>query len=821
MGFFIVCKNNPLLLHTMKNLSFILSILLLHLSFLGLSQKKEKYTISGEVRDSITGETIVGAVVKITELQSGATTNVYGFYSITLEKGDYTLVSSFIGYNEFVQKISLNKNTVVNIQLTEKGYGETLVINADRKRNTESTDMGRIEIPIDQIKKLPVVFGEVDILKTIALLPGVQSAGEGNTGFYVRGGGIDQNLILLDNTTVYNASHLFGFFSVFNADAVKNLEIYKGGVPSSYGGRLSSVLDVSLRDGNYKTFHGSGGIGSIASRFTVEGPIKKDTASFIISGRRTYIDVLAKPLIDRNPNIKGTGYFFYDLNAKFNYKIGSKDWISVSAYLGRDVFSFNNESAGFSTKIPWGNTTSTLRWNHIFTPKLFFNSMLTFTDYTFTFEGGASDFVFGLKSGIRDYGWKSQWSYFPTPNQKIKWGWDYTYHVFTPNNSYASSGDTDFNLDNTSRLNSHEAAVYIQDEWDVNEFLKLNIGLRESYFLHVGSFDRYYYPNGKGGGAVPQITHYGNGEKVADYFGFEPRISARWLFPDASSIKAGYMRNFQYIHLNSFSPTSLPTDIWLPSTDRHQPQRSNQYSIGYFRNFDQDKWETSVELYYKDMFNISEYKEGADPSQTFMDNMDNLLWFGKGWSYGAEFFVKKATGKVNGWIGYTWAKTMRQFSEINNGNAFPSRWDRRHDLSFVCNYALNKRMDIGFVFVYATGNAITLPISRYFYEGRVIDIYGDRNSFRMAPYHRADISLNVVSKKTIKREEAAKLSKTPPKRLFRSSWNFSIYNLYNRMNPYFIYFATSGDANAGTFQVQAKQVSLFPILPSITWNFEF
>ena len=783
---------------------------------------QEKYTISGEIRESRTGETLIGAVVFLAGTPYGATTNNFGYYSITAPAGEYQLKVSFVGFQEIVRSLQLNKNEVINFNLEEYNSRD-LVIQADRNRNTESTDMGRIELPIDQIKKLPVVFGEVDILKTIALLPGVQSAGEGNTGFYVRGGGIDQNLILLDNATVYNASHLFGFFSVFNADAVKNIELFKGGVPSGYGGRLSSVLDISLRDGNYKEFHGTGGVGTIASRFTAEGPIKKDTSSFIISGRRTYIDFLLKPLINSRPNIQGTGYYFYDLNAKFNYKLGSKDWISLSAYLGRDVFSFNSAKAGFSTKIPWGNATSTLRWNHVFSPKLFMNTLFYFTDYSFSFEGGQEEFTFGLKSGIRDYGSKIQFSYFPNPNHKVKWGVDYTYHIFTPNNTYASSGDTQFNLNNSSRLNSHESAAYIQDEWDINEKLKVNIGLRQSYFLHTGSFTRYVYPETTGliGAGSPETITYGNGEKVADYWGFEPRLSGRYLIKEGASIKAGYNRNFQYIHLNSFSPTSLPTDVWLPSTDRLRPQFSDQYSIGYFRDFKENKWESSVELYYKDMFNVSEYQEGADPSQTVNDNIDNLLWFGKGWSYGAEFFLKRNTGNVTGWIGYTWAKTMRQFDEINEGRPFPSRWDRRHDFNFVMNYKINERADIGFVFVYATGNAITLPTSRYFYQGNVIDVYGDRNSFRMAPYHRADISLNLISKNSIERQEMARLNPQLKKRVFVSSWNFSIYNLYNRRNPYFIYFAAEGDFSQGSFQTKAYQVSLFPILPSVTWNFEF
>ncbi len=805
----------------MKFLTHFLFIALLNVLSL-CSWAQEKFSISGEVRESRTGETMIGAVVFLAGTPYGATTNNFGYYSITAPKGQYTLKVSFVGFQDIVQSIDLNKNMVIPFNL-EEYKSRDLVIQADRNRNTESTDMGRIELPVDQIKKLPVVFGEVDILKTIALLPGVQSAGEGNTGFYVRGGGIDQNLILLDNATVYNASHLFGFFSVFNADAVKNIELFKGGVPSGYGGRLSSVLDISLRDGNYKEFHGTGGVGTIASRFTAEGPIKKDTSSFIISGRRTYIDFLLKPLINSRPNIQGTGYYFYDLNAKFNYKLGPKDWISLSAYLGRDVFSFNSVKAGFSTKIPWGNATSTFRWNHVFNPKLFMNTMFYFTDYSFSFEGGQEEFTFGLKSGIRDYGSKIQFSYFPNPNHKIKWGVDYTYHIFTPNNTYASSGDTQFNLNNSSRLNSHESAVYFQDEWDINEKIKVNLGLRQSYFLHTGSFTRYIYPPSTGllGAGSPQTIQYGNGEKVSDYWGIEPRISGRYLIKEGSSIKAGYNRNFQYVHLNSFSPTSLPTDVWLPSTDRLRPQFSDQYSVGYFRDFKENKWESSVEVYYKDMFNVSEYQEGADPSQTVNDNIDNLLWFGKGWSYGAEFFLKRNTGDFTGWIGYTWAKTMRQFDEINDGRPFPSRWDRRHDFNFVMNYKINERADIGFVFVYATGNAITLPLSRYFYQGNVIDVYGDRNSFRMAPYHRADISLNLISKKSIERKEMAKLNPQLKKRVFVSSWNFSIYNLYNRRNPYFIYFAAEGDFSQGSFQTKAYQVSLFPILPSVTWNFEF
>ncbi|MEN9347510.1 MAG: TonB-dependent receptor [Flavobacteriales bacterium] len=805
-------------------------LLILVLSTLFLSTTglfaQNKYTISGEVKDASTGESLIGAIVSIKELGKGVGTNVYGFYSLTVPEGEYTVEYSFIGYTTQSSKIVLQKDITKNVDLAVQVINkEEIVIVGEKKSNTESTDIGKISLEVEQIKKLPVLFGEVDILKTISLLPGVQSAGEGNAGFYVRGGGIDQNLILLDNSTVYNASHLFGFFSVFNADAVKNLELTKGGVPAAYGGRLASVLDITLKEGNRKEYHGSGGVGTIASRFTVEGPIKKDTSSFIISGRRTYIDVLLKPFINPESNFSGSGYYFYDLNAKVNYRLSKKDQLFLSGYFGRDVFGFKSESAGFETKIPWGNTTATVRWNRIMNDKLFMNTIATFTDYQFQFQGKQEQFVFGLKSGIRDYGAKVQFDYYPNYLHRIKWGVDYTFHEFTPNNTYASSGEVEFDLGDQVTLYSHETAVYIQDEFDINEKLRINAGLRYSYFLHVGPFDRYIEntnTNTFGSPLPPTVVSYDRGEKVKNYGGLEPRLNVRYEVGKSSSIKAGFMRNYQYIHLTSLSPTSLPTDVWLPSTDVLRPQIGTQVSIGYFRNFDDDKWESSVEVYYKDMRNQSEYREGAQPEQTVNDNIDNLLVFGRGYSYGAEFFLKRRVGALNGWLGYTLAKTERVFETINNGNPFPARWDRRHDISFVMNYEVNKRVDLGFVFVYGTGNAITLPVERYFYEGQVISRYGDRNSFRMAPYHRADISCNVKGKeKFVERINPQTGEKEKRLRKFKSSWNFSIYNLYNRRNPYFIYFANEGNLGTGSFQIKAYQVSLFPILPSVTWNFEF
>lgn len=799
-----------------------LFIICIGLTSLGLSAQS-KFTISGEVKDAASGEGMIGALVIAKNTTKGQATDVYGFYSITLPTGNYELECSMIGYKTKLISISLQNDQKINFELEEQVIEQkTVVIEANKSRNTQSTEVGKIEMEVEQIKKLPALLGEVDILKTIQLLPGVQSAGEGNAGFYVRGGGADQNLILLDNATVYNASHLFGFFSVFNADAVKNLELTKGGVPANYGTRLSSVLDINLKEGNYREYHAQGGIGLIASRFTVEGPIKKDTASFIISARRTYIDALISPFIKPSSNFKGTGYYFYDLNAKFNYKISKKDHLFLSGYFGRDVFGFKSSKAGFSTRVPWGNATGTFRWNRKISDKLVMNAIATVTDYRFAFEGSQSDISFSLQSGIRDMGAKVQWNYYPNVNHNIKWGGEYTHHTFTPNNVTAQSGDVVFNTGEKTYIYSHEMAAYVLDEFDVTDRLRINAGLRVSHFIHVGPFKRFTpTQTAYGTPTAPIITTYAKGDKVTDYTGFEPRMNVRFTLDKNSSIKTGFMRNYQYVHLTSFSPTSLPTDVWLPSTELVKPQIGMQYSLGYFRNFHNDMFESSVEVYYKDMRNLSEYKDGASPDRTVNNNIDNLLVFGRGYSYGAEFFFKKRTGKLNGWIGYTWAKTMRVFDAINNGNPYPSRWDRRHDISFVASYKISNRVDIGAVFVYGTGNAITLPVARYFVEGRVIDQYGSRNSFRMAPYHRADISCTIYAKPTkTKKNKATGEVKTITKK-FKSNWSFSVYNVYNRKNPYFIYFANGGQLQEGTLQVKAYQVSLFPILPSVTWNFEF
>ena len=797
--------------------------LLCYILFFPLFVVSQNHTLSGYVKDAKTGEALIGVSIFVEKESKGVSTNVYGYYSISLDAGQYGVKYSYVGYSSIVKTVQFSEPIRLNIELseTEDLLDEVVVYAKQSDENTKGTQMGKIELSMDKIKTIPAFMGEVDILKTIQFLPGVSSGGEGNTGFYVRGGGPDQNLILLDEATVYNASHLFGFFSVFNADAIKNVSLTKGGMPANYGGRLSSVLDITMKDGNYKSFQGDGGIGLIASRLTLQGPIKEDTASYIISGRRTYIDVLAEPFIPESSPSKGSGYYFFDLTAKVNWRLSDKDRLYLSSYFGRDIFSFQNKDLDFNFKVPWGNATASLRWNHLFSDKLFVNTTGVFTDYNFAFEGGSNGFNFRLGSGIRDFNLKQDYTYYHNSLHNIKFGWNYTFHRFIPSSLSASSGDVEFNTIDEIKIFGNEYAIYFQDEWDVNENLKINLGFRLSAYQHVGPFTRYYKnPNT---GATDSTTSYSNFEAIKTYFGPEPRISARYLLPDNSSFKFGFAHNYQYIHLASISSVSLPTDLWFPSTENVKPQIGTQYSIGYFKNFFKNNYEASVEVYYKDLNNLIEYKENSFPEDNLNNNVDNQLTFGNGYSYGAEFFIKKRTGDFNGWIGYTYSKTMRKFDAIDNGEWFPAKYDRRNDLSLVGQFQINKRVNIGAVFVYATGNSISLPERRWFSleENRIITVWSKRNQYRLNPYHRLDISLTINSKPFKKKVniETSKVEKVNKK--VTSSWNFSVYNAYNRANPYFIFFDFSGDPLQGTAEFGASQVSLFPILPSVTWNFKF
>lgn len=780
----------------------LLTTLSLFTGLAGITQTR--FTLNGYVKDSLSGESIIGATVAVNGQSKGVTSNQYGFYSLTLDEGDYQIQVSHVSYSPKQILLSLHSNQSLNADLIPKSalINEVVVYSKKRDGNVKNAQMGRIDLTMNQVKAIPAFMGEVDILKAIQLLPGVQSAGEGNAGFYVRGGGPDQNLIMLDDAVVYNTGHLFGFFSIFNGDAIKNVSLIKGGMPAQYGGRLSSVLDVTMKEGNINKFQTEGGIGLIASRFSVQGPIKKEKASFIVSARRTYIDALVKPFVSKSSSFYGSGYYFYDMNAKVNYRFSEKDRLYLSGYFGRDVFDFRNSKRSFNTNIPWGNSTATLRWNHVFNRRLFANTTAVYNDYNFKFSAAQENFEIGLSSGIRDMTLKSDFDYYPLPNHKLKFGGLITHHKFIPNVVTGRQDSVVFTPNNEGAKYAMEAALYLQDDWEIGEKLKINYGLRWSSFNQVGPYTLY---TRDANGNKLDSTSYGRLKTVKAYGGLEPRITVRYALDDESSLKAAVTRNYQYIHLVTNAGTTLPTDLWVPSTYLVRPQLSWLYSAGYFRNFADNRYETSVEVYYKDMQNQVEYKEGYTPS---LADPEEEFVFGKGWSYGAEFFVNKTKGRLTGWIGYTLSWTWRKFRQLNDGLRYPARYDRRHDVSVVGNYDAGKKWKLGAVFVYGTGNAITLPERFYIINGVLTQEYSRLNQYRMKAYHRMDLSATYtpVPKK---------------KRKVSSSWVFSIYNVYSRLNPYFLYFDQEGSIATNDLQVSTKQVSLFPVLPAVTWNFKF
>lgn len=787
----------------MKYSKIIILLALISLPTLIFSQKK--FTISGTVKDAATGELLIGASVYVKETIKGVTTNHYGFYSLTVPQGKFTLVVSFIGYKVILKPMELTKDLRLNFELESKAIlGDEVVVSATRTdQNVQSTDVGKIDVPIETIKSLPAFMGEVDVLKAIQLLPGVKSSGEGNTGFYVRGGGPDQNLILLDEATIYNAGHLFGFFSVFNADAIKTVELTKAGMPAYYGGRLASVLDIYMQEGNQRKYEVDGGIGLIFSRLTVQGPIKRDTSSFIVSARRTYIDILAQPFLSSTSPLKNSSFYFYDLNAKVNYSLSENDKLYLSGYFGNDVYSFNSKKADVNTNFQWGNSSGSLRWTHIFNKKLFMNTSAIFSDYAFGFGMEQNTFNMSLTSGVRDWNGKLDFTYLQSPSQTICFGMNYVFHTFTPSTMDIQSDDVAYNIAEPKKLYAHDIAVYANDEFDITKWIKINAGLRFSLFQQVGPFDRFLLDNQN---RVNDTISYGAGEPIATYKGLEPRVSTRFILNEKTSLKASFAQNYQYIHQVSLGSISLPTDLWVPSTSLIKPQFGTQYAAGIYRNFKDNMFETSIELYYKQMENLVEYKEGAMPGDDVNNNPDNSYTFGKGWSYGGEVFLKKSKGKLTGWIGYTLSWTKRKFPELNQGKEFYAKYDRRNDVSITAAYKLNKRFEFSAVWVYSTGNTMTIPIGRYFINGNFVTEYSEKNAYRLPPYHRLDLSATYTIKKTNK---------------FESTLNLSVYNAYNRMNPFFISLETTGSMTNFDIQTRAVQMSLFPILPSLSWNFKF
>jgi hypothetical protein len=799
----------------------------------------QTYTLSGYVKDADNGQTIPGASVYADELkEKGTATNGKGYYNLALPSGNYHIHISFIGYKDTVLPVNIIADKKISFVIKSTTIEEKTVdiVGVKANNNVVSSQMGAITLQTKDIKTIPVFMGEPDILKVIQLLPGVQGAGDANTGLYVRGGGPDQNLILLDGATVYNAGHLLGFFSIFNSDAIDNVELIKGNMPANYGGRISSVLDIQSKDGDMEHYHANGSIGLIASHITIQGPIKKDTSALIISARRTYIDLfMRKPFISPSSGFYGTTYYFYDLNAKLNYRFSAKNQLSLTGYYGRDVFNFDDSKEGFSANIPWGNAIGDLTWTHIFNDKLLMTNSLNFTAYNFTFTGAESGFNFSLFSGIHDFQYKLNFDWVPSEHQHIKYGVDYILHVFVPSAVSAQEQSVNFSTSSIMHLYANEAAAFATDEFDLGKRIQIDAGLRYSIFQQIGPFDRYVL-NAQ---SVPIDTiHYKALQNVALYSGLEPRFSMRFqLGPDAS-VKAGYSRNYQYIHLASISSISLPTDIWFPCTSIVKPQIGDQYALGFYKNFKDNMFESSVEVYFKNMQNLIEYKDGVTPEANAGSNPDENFTFGTGQAYGAEFFFKKRVGKLNGWVGYTLAWTTETFPDLNNGQTFYAKYDRRHDVSVVVNYELNKRWTFSSVFVYATGEALTMPEGWYIIEGTLVEEYGDRNGYRMAPYDRLDLAARYTpdrEKRLEKRrekwiakqkgagvEDPVYMDKRPQwEKNLKTSWTFSVFNVYNRYNPYFIYFDISGNVYNGNLNIQAKQVSLFPILPSISWDFQF
>ena len=824
----------------MKKIYLVLLFSLCYSTFI----HSQNYTISGHITDAKNGETIINATIFEKNSHKGCVSNTYGYYSITLPKGTVNLFYSYVGYRQLSSNFKLKKDTVINLQMTEATELSEVTVYGNRKDfGVQGSQMSAIDVPIAQIKSVPTLFGETDVLKALQLLPGVKAGTEGSAGFFVRGGGPDENLIMLDGVPVYNVNHMFGFFSVFNADAIKNVTLYKGSFPARFGGRLSSVVDISMNDGNNKAYHGNVTVGLISSKINVEGPIFSDKTTFNFSARRTYADLLAQPLIQatlaKQPGMEKTtaGYYFYDLNAKLSHQFSDKDRLFLSVFTGNDVIYANIQQSSTTSQLAvdpsllktdkswlkmdwnWGNILSALRWNHVINSKLFMNTTAYYTRYDFLMGVGMSTETsisttppttsnstidLGFHSGIDDYAAKVDFDYAPNPNHDIKFGANYTFHTFRPGVTVAeSTGGTTQPMDTVigdENIYSHEAVAYVEDNITLFDALKANVGLHYSTFYVQGQF----------------------------YQSFEPRLSMRYLINDKLSFKAGYASMSQYIHLLSNSNIDLPTDLWVPVTKRIEPMRSQQVSVGVFYNL-LNMFDLSVESYYKNMDNLIEYQDGASffGSST---GWEDKVYIGRGWAYGVEFLAQKTVGKTTGWIGYTWSKTERLFNRpgqiLNNGLVFPAKYDRTHDLSIVVSHKFSDRFDVAATWVYSTGNSGTLALQNY--SGPIIPgtsnsqkglfpntntgslpYISARNNFRYEPTHRLDLGVNFHKKlKHGKR-----------------TWNVSLYNAYNQLNPFLTTVRASSvyDAQTDTYKQvkQLTQFSLFPVIPSVSYTYKF
>lgn len=777
---------------------------------------QQKFTISGYIKDAATGEELIGATVRVPELPgTGTTSNVYGFYSLTLPAGTYPVEFNYVGYEKQRREIELNQDSRLNISLQPAELElEEVVVREDRPdANVTDVSMSRESVSMERAKKLPALFGEVDVMKTLQLLPGIQTAGEGTTGLFVRGGSADQNLILLDEATVYNASHFLGFFSVFNPDVIKNVEIYKGGIPARFGGRLSSILDIQMRDGNDQNYILSGGIGSISSRLTAEGPLVKGRSSFILSGRRTYADLFLK--LSSNEDINSNTLYFYDFNAKANYEINDNNRVYLSGYFGRDVFGLQDLFG-----LDWGNATATARWNHIFSDKLFLNTSLIYSKFGYGFEGddGVNRFIWN--STLEETNLKLDFSWFLNPNNTLTFGSNSIYHFFGPP-EITFEGES--KIDDIELFNRYalEQALYLGNEQKVTDKLSLEYGLRYSLFQNIGPSQIYLYEKGipSDNSAIIDTLSFDRFEEIQFYQGLEPRFGARYLLGERGSVKASYNRMRQYLQIASNATAGLPIDRWIPAGRYIKPLIGDQVALGYFRNTNNNIFEASVEVYYKWMQNLIDFKPAAQVLLT--NNVETEILEGKGWAYGAEFLLRKNVGQTTGWLSYTLSRTLRQVPGISNGDPYPARYDRTHDISVVMSHEQNRRLSFSGTFVYSTGAAVSLPIGRTEIAGQIIPVYNDnrRNAHRMPAYHRLDLSATLRGKPNRNRK-------------WDGSWTFSLYNAYARKNAFTITFEEvynndpgfDPDEAGGEFETRAPgavKLYLFSIIPSVTYNFQF
>jgi len=750
-----------------------------------------KYTISGYVRDVANGEQLIGVTISLEgNSKITAVSNEYGFFSITAPAGDYKLLIGYVGYDLDKRSVSLNKNIQLKVSLIPQNSNLDEVVISD-KRNEEhvrSAKMGVEKLSMQEIAHVPVIFGERDLIKVVQLLPGVKSAGEGNSGFFVRGGAADQNLVLLDEAVIYNPSHLLGFFSTFNSDAIKDVTLYKGNTPAQYGSRLSSVMDVRMNDGNNQRISVNGGIGIIASRLTVEGPIVKNKGSFLISARRTYADLFLKASSDTVVN--KSALYFYDLNLKANYQLGEHDKIYLSGYLGQDKLAL-----GDLFGIDWGNKTGTLRWNHQFGPKLFSNTSLIYSDYKYNIDLNSSQSFKGhIASRIRDLNFKEEFSFYPNAKNTWRMGINSVYHTIRPG-EYSGQ----ITLDDQAFTHSWENAAYVHNEWRPSNTLKIEYGLRASGFSVLGGANNYYTLNESG--SILDTLNYPKNKIIKTYVNLEPRVSASLQISASSSLKAAYARNTQPIHQLSSSAVSSPTDKWVSTNNIIKPEIADQVSFGFFKNLAENNYEFSVESYYKRMQHQVDYRDGANVRSN--DAIEPQLLFGTGRAYGVELLLRKKAGRFTGWVGYTFSRTEKQIDGINDNAWYPARQDRTHDISIVGMYDLSSKWSLSATFVYYTGNAVTFPSGKYYVDNQVVFLYTDRNAYRMPAYHRLDLSANW---------------KLATRKNFSSELALGLYNAYGRANAYAITFRDNPDDRSRT---QAVQTSLFKFVPSVSYNFKY